>query len=206
MYPVCVYYAQRGPYLCAWGELPEPSSDTSPNLLDWRNYRLDRIYNIRVLSWEQASLPSLMHDAYRHNRLPIPNIIQERMADAWGFDFYQPADVLLLRFDANFAKRYIDNSLRHDTFVSVSYAEAMALVRSRVSEAAIQQQLLQILQRRSADDAYYTATYRRHDLNILLRLRAWRPYMEVLLPWTLRQQIAAEVLEESRLYSDDIVD
>lgn len=199
LYPVCIYYVQRAPYLCAWGELPEGHSEC----IDWRHYRLDRIHHIQSLTWDDPSLPKSMYRAFQNNQLPIPDLIQEYMADAWGFDFYHPAATLLLRFDQDFARRYIDNSLRHETFAPVSYGEAKALALSQTTDPAVQRQALQILTRRSPRDAYYTAIYRRHDMNILLRLRSWRPHMEVLLPWDLRQQLAAEVQQEYATYWPD---
>lgn len=198
VYPVCVYYAQRGPYLCAWGQVPE--GEEQP--LDWRNYRLDRILGIQPLTWDTPGLPPQLHKAYQHDHLPTPEFIQEQMETAWGFDFYQPTDTLLVRFEREFAKRYIDNSLRHDTFIRITYPQAKQQVRSQVQDSAMQQQMLCILAERSAQDSYYTALFRRHDLNIRLRLRAWRPHMEVLLPWKLRQQIADEVQQEFELYQN----
>ena len=197
IYPVCVYYAQRATYLCAWGQL----LDSDGTVMDWRNYRLDRIQRIHPLTWEDSTVPEPLRQVYQRRKLPTPDDIQERMGEAWGFDFYQPVGTLLLRFDQNFAKRYIDTSLRHETFTAVSYAQAKALVRAS-EDAATRPKLRSILQARSPHDAYYTVQYRRHDFNILLRLRAWRPYMEVLLPWDLRQQIAAEVMRERSFYDD----
>lgn len=197
VYPVCIYYAQRAPYLCAWGQLP----GSDDNVMDWRHYRLDRIQHIQALRWDTANLPTRLSQAYQRKKLPTPDEIQESMAEAWGFDFYQPIDTLLLRFDWNFAKRYIDTSLRHETFSPISYPKAKSLIRSH-TDPVIQQKLLGILKERSPQDSYYTAQYRRHDLNILLRLRAWRPHMEVLLPWALRQQVATEVQQELRFYDD----
>ncbi|XHX78431.1 MAG: TIGR03985 family CRISPR-associated protein [Stenomitos frigidus ULC029] len=197
VYPVCVYYAQRGPYLCAWGQLPD--NDTA---MDWRHYRLDRIHDIQRLTWNAPIIPKALHQAYQRHKLPIPDEIQERMVEAWGFDFYQPAGTLLLRFEQEFAHRYIHNSLRHETFMPVSFVGAKALVRSHGIEPDCCRTLLRVLQARSPKDAYYTAQYRRSDPNILLRLRAWRPHLEVLLPWDLRQQIAAEVRQESRFYDE----
>lgn len=197
VYPVCVYYAQRAPYLCAWGQIPA-GNDTG---MDWRNYRLDRIQAIHSLTWDARSIPKPLRQAYQRKNLPTPDDIQERMGKAWGFDFYQPVDTLLLRFDWDFAKRYINTSLRHETFTAVSYTKAKALIRSN-TDPVTGQTLLGVLQERSPQDAYYTAQYRRHDLNILLRLRAWRPHIEVLLPWDLRQQVAKEVKQESLFYND----
>jgi CRISPR-associated protein (TIGR03985 family) len=198
VYPVCVYYAQRAPYLCAWGQRPGDDD----GIMDWRNYRLDRIQQIRPLTWDMPKIPKPLQQAYQQQTLPTPEVIQERMAAAWGFDFYQPADTLLLRFDQDFAKRYIDTSLRHETFSAIRYPKAKALIRAH-PDPTIRQKGLAILQARSPQDAYYTAQYRRSDPNILLRLRAWRPHLEVLLPWDLRQQIADEVQQEARFYQKD---
>lgn len=195
VYPVCVYYAQRAPYLCAWGQLPTGDEQ----VIDWRHYRLDRIQRIQSLTWDASTIPIPLHQAYQRKKLPTPDDIQAWMDEAWGFDFYQPVDTLLLRFEWDFAKRYINTSLRHETFTAVSYGEAKALIRTN-TDPAIRQHLLEVLEQRSSHDAYYRVQYRRHDLNILLRLRAWRPHLEVLLPWDLRQQIATEVQQESRFY------
>ncbi len=46
----------------------------------------------------------------------------------------------------------------------------------------------------------YQVYYRDGDTNVGLRLRAWRPKSEVLLPWELRQTIAKEVRQEAQLY------
>ena len=55
-----------------------------------------------------------------------------------------------------------------------------------------QPELLRLLQSRPHQDAYYRVYYREGDTNVELRLRAWRPKGEVLLPWTLRQSITKE--------------
>jgi CRISPR-associated protein (TIGR03985 family) len=193
VYPVCVYYVQRAAYLCAWGQVPNEGG------LDWRNYRLDRIYQLEALTWNDESIPSDLKQAYKTNQLPTPDEIQERMGEAWGFDFYRPAQLLLLRFDQSFAKGYINNSVRHETFQAVTYTQARQLIQQSAPSAQ-RHQLLKVLQERSPQDSYYTAYGREADINLMLRLRAWRPKMEVLLPWDLRQQVAEEVAQEQRLY------
>jgi CRISPR-associated protein (TIGR03985 family) len=197
VYPVCCYYVQRAAYLCAWGQFP----DGQEGRLDWRNYRLDRIHAMVPLTWEDRSIPAGILAASQQRKLPTPNHIQERMSEAWGFDFYRPAHLLLLRFDQTFADGYIRNSIRHETFEAVSYDQARRLIL-QTTEAAERKQLLRVLEQRSPDDGYYIAYGRSEDINLMLRLRAWRPKMEVLLPWKLRQQVATEVALEQRLYSE----
>jgi CRISPR-associated protein (TIGR03985 family) len=203
VFPVCIYYYRRGPYLCAFGQVPpDPKAPQPEATLGWRNYRLDRIQALQALDWANpdGSIPPALQHRYHHHTLPSPDDIAIAMAQAWGFDYYQPAQLLLLRFDQTWNQRYIRDTLRHITFQPVSYGRAKALIQQHTN-GPDQQHLLNIWQARSPDDAYYTATYRTHDPNISQRLRAWRPHVEILLPPTLRQQFATEVKRESQLYN-----
>ena len=47
---------------------------------------------------------------------------------------------------------------------------------------------------------------RQGDPNVMQRLRAWRPRVEILLPWSLREQAAREVEQERQLYYDSSAD
>jgi CRISPR-associated protein (TIGR03985 family) len=196
VYPVCIYYAQRAPYLCAWGQ-PQPSEP-----IGWRNYRLDRIQALEPIAWTAPQVPPCLYQAFHQRSLPTPDYIQAQLATAWGFDFYQPEALLVLRFDRAFSQGYIQGTVRHDTFEPVSYPQVKALIQRHTPDVTQRQTLLRVWQQRSPQDAYYQALYRVGDPNVLLRLRAWRPRMEVLLPWDLRQQMALEVEQEQRLYED----
>ena len=196
VYPVCIYYFRRGPYLCAFGEFPQ----VQPIELDWRNYRLDRIRQIEPLSWPDFSVPHALKQRHISKSLPHPDEIAIRMDEAWGFDYYQPSQLLLLRFDKKWDDFYINNSVRHSTFTKVTLAKAKSLICDLLPETK-QQHLLSLLQKRSTKDAYYIALYRKDDPNVHQRIRAWRPHVEVLLPLTLRQRFAKEVKLESELYS-----
>jgi CRISPR-associated protein (TIGR03985 family) len=121
------------------------------------------------------------------------------MEEAWGFDYYQPKQSLLVRFDRTWDDRYIRNSLRHPTFQPISYDDAGKLIQQTL-QGQPQRSLLKIWRSRSNQDAYYRASIRQHDPNVWQRLRAWRPHIEVLLPWDLRQQFAQETSQESQLY------
>jgi len=195
VYPVCIYYFRRGPYLCAFGQVPK----TSSNQMDWRNYRLDRILKIDPLPWTNATVPKMLKQRFITQSLPHPDEIAIRMEEAWGFDYYQPAQLLLLRFDQEWDDRYIRYSTRHTTFKDIPFAKAQALIQQHL-QGLERQSLLIALQGRSPNDAYYTAIYREHDPNVHQRLRAWRPHVEVLLPLALRQRFAKEVTQEAKLY------
>jgi CRISPR-associated protein (TIGR03985 family) len=197
IYPVCIYYYRRGPYLCGFGQFP----DANDGSLNWRNYRLDRIHSLTRLNWDDSAIPATLRQYYTHDTLPSPDEIQLRMSEAWGFDYYQPSQLLLLRFEREWNERYIKNSLRHPTFELISYAHVEKLIRQQL-QGRQQSKLLKVWRSRSEQDAYYQAHYRQGDPNVWQRLRAWRPHVEVLLPWELRQQFAQEVNQEGQFYDD----
>lgn len=194
VYPVCLYYYRRGPYLCGWGEVAG-----QPGVVDWRNYRLDRVRGLAAVGWQDEAVPGAMRRRYERGELPGPEEIELRMARAWGFDYYQPVARLLVRFDAEWDERYIRNSLRHGTFEAVGYEGARALVQKTLTGVPLRR-MLAVMAARSAEDAYYQALIRQDDPNVRQRLRAWRPHIEVLLPWELRGRFAEEVERESRFY------
>ena len=66
-----------------------------------------------------------------------------------------------------------------------------------------QKTVLHVLKSRPLQDVYYQVCYRDGDTNIRHRLRAWRPHVEVLLPWSLRREIAEEVKTEFQFYQED---
>jgi CRISPR-associated protein (TIGR03985 family) len=191
VYPVCVYYVQRAVYLCAFGETPTQQGE-------WYNYRLDHIEKMIPLDWTNPHLPSLLRQRYPH-KLPNPDFVEEQMAKAWGFDFYLQPKLMLLRFDREFDERYIQGTFRHETFQPVSYQQAEKLILKHTQQS---QKILKVFHSRYKDDAYYQVYYRDGDTNVGLRLRAWRPRCEVLLPWELRQSIAQDVEQEFLLYQN----
>ncbi|NJL41361.1 MAG: TIGR03985 family CRISPR-associated protein [Leptolyngbyaceae cyanobacterium SM1_4_3] len=196
VYPVCIYYYRRGPYLCAYGQVP--SADPA---LNWRNYRLDRILAITPLAWNDAIVPQSLQRQHQKQTLPTPDEIETAMDEAWGFDYYQPSQLLLLRFDREWNDRYIQDTLRHSTFRKIPHREVKTLICHSL-KGELQEQLLDLWRNRSPDDAYYQAYYRQNDPNVLQRLRAWRPHIEVFLPWELRQRTIQEILQELKLYND----
>ena len=105
-----------------------------------------------------------------------------------GFDYYQPAQQLFLRFDPLWDTRYIQGTKRHTTFEKVSHGEVLRYIQRHLTgrPAATDAGRLLHPQAGSPQDAYYQATFRQHDPNVRQRLRAWRPHVEVLLPWDLR--------------------
>lgn len=53
---------------------------------------------------------------------------------------------------------------------------------------------------RSPQDVYYAGWVRLGDINVVMRLRDWRPQGEVIAPWALRQQMREEAKQEAETY------
>ncbi len=193
VYPVCIYYVQRAVYLCAFGDSPDCKTD-------WYNFRMDRIQKITPLQWSNFGIPKKLQQRYQKRNLPNPEEIELQMHKALGFDFYLESRLMLLRFDREYHDRYIQNTSRHDTFKWIGYQKAKNLIQMSVVNLQEKAALLEILANRSPKDAYYSLQYRHGDNNVIMRLRAWRPKVEILLPLDLRQKITADITKEMGLY------
>lgn len=195
VYPVCLHYARRAKYLSAYGIDPFGQ-------IAWHNYRLDRIRSaqLRILPWSDPAVPPILKRQRQTGTLPIPAWIEQQLEEAWGFNFYLPKALLILRFPVSFAKDYVDDTVRHPTFGKVSYQNLFALVRQHIPEQQERQMIQDLLRQRSSDDTYYLGWVRVGDINVIMRLRDWRPKGEVIAPLVLRQQMQAEVEAERQHY------
>lgn len=196
VYPVCIYYVQRAVYLCAFGESPDRKTD-------WYNFRVDRIENITPIAWTNSAIPQNLQQRYHQRNLPNPEEIELQMDKALGFDFYLESRLMLLRFERDYHDRYIKDTSRHKTFKLISYQKAKSLIQSSVINSEQKVELLRVLANRSQKDAYYTLQYRHGDYNVTMRLRAWRPRVEILLPYDLRQKVTADIVKEIGLYQNN---
>jgi len=200
-YPVCLFYARRAKYLAAFGQLPTPEGS-----LGWHNFRLDRIQSKRlaVIPWGDPSIPTELAIRKRQEKLPSPEEVQAAWEEAWGSDFYLPKALLILRFSPEFARRYVESTVRHPTFQPIAYEQIPALVRQAVADARERQQILDILRQRPASDRYFQAWVRVGDTNFTMRLRDWRPNGEVIAPLAYREQMAREAQAELQFYRPDL--
>ncbi|MDI9636308.1 TIGR03985 family CRISPR-associated protein [Geitlerinema splendidum] len=200
IYPVCLYYYQRAYYLCSFGERPQ-RTENQPQV-GWYNYRLERINKLKTLSWDTPNLPLPQSEIINHPENYSPDYIQQELDSAYGFDFYENASLMLLRFGASFAQRYIDNSFRHPTFTKLdSYQDALALI-GHLKLPNPRKVLAHINQ--YPDAAYYTLRYRQNENNVIMRLQAWGPRVEVVFPLELRQIIRQEIEQTWQLYKDPL--
>ncbi len=194
-YPVCLHYARRAKYISAYGYDPE-------GVFGWHNYRLDRITSprLKTLHWKDSQIPKRLMAMYRAHNLPTSEVVSEALEEAWGFNFYLPRRLLIMRFLPTFALRYVQQTDRHSTFDPISYEALPALIKQEIKDADAQAIALKTISRRSASDDYYQAWIRLGDINIVMRLREWRPNGEIIAPIELRQQMKQESQAELMHY------
>lgn len=194
VYPVCIHYSRRAKYLSAYGKDPDGN-------IGWHNYRLDRIISkkLQILSWGDPAIPPELQQMWYNNQLPTPAQVEAELATAWGFNFYLERELLIMRFPPDFARWYVDNTRRHQSFQPIHYTNIPKLIREHIPKPQ-QQQILEIIKHKSPSDAYYTAWIRTEDINVLMRLREWRPKGEVIAPLSIREKLKQECLQELSNY------
>ncbi|MDZ8227619.1 TIGR03985 family CRISPR-associated protein [Nostoc sp. ChiVER01] len=195
VYPVCIYFMERAKYLCAYGSTPTGE-------INWYKYRLDRIISkhIQTLDWEDPRVPQLLREQYYDNQLPTPKTVNVKLKEVWGCDFYKDKELMILRFERYFYKRYIQKISIHDAFKIIDYQIVIKLIKQNTLNAEHQKNILETLQSRPSTDAYYQVDYRVNDYYVLRWLRALGSKVEVLLPLNLRQQMAEESRNLWNLY------
>ncbi|MEA5596731.1 TIGR03985 family CRISPR-associated protein [Rivularia sp. UHCC 0363] len=207
VYPVCIYYYKRAPYLFAYGQTPQINGEDSWSKIDWYDYRLDRILALEQLSIDAdniniTNIPKHFLDKCYGKYSPSPDDIKEKMSTAWGFDIYKPQELLILRFDQYFYGNYIQGTERDEMFHKITRQQVEKLIKSYTPTASIEQKkLLATVQSRSTNDIYCKINYRVDDNNIVMRLRAWCPNVEVILPLDLRYKMRKEMEQTYKLHS-----
>lgn len=178
VYPVCIHYLRRAKYLSAYGIDPEGN-------IAWHNYRLDRITSehLKVLAWGDREVPKQLKQLRNSGKLPTSQEVEIELRKAWGFKFYEEPQLLLIRFSEDFARWYVDNTVRHPTFKAIAYNKIKVLLQKAIPNAHDRNTILAILEQRNPSDRYYQAWIRPNDVNIIQRLRDWRPNGEVLAPY-----------------------
>lgn len=195
-YPVCLHYMRRAKYLTAYGIDPHGK-------VNWHNYRLDRLHDrkLKILNWGDKQVPKQLQQMHDNGKLPTPSQVQEELDKAWGFNFYLPKEVLIMRFPADFAQWYVDDTLRHPTFQGIPYHQIPEFLnKEKVSKSEIEA-IVAILAKRSPKDVYYRALVRKGDINVLMRLRDWRPKGEVIAPLSYREILTKEATSELQHYT-----
>ncbi len=193
VYPVCIYYAQRAKYLCAYGL--NPNGD-----VDWYIYRLERIKLLSFVNWSDKIIPPQLLDKYLKKQLPEPKDVQREMKSAWGIEMNKPTQLMLLRFNRAYHQSYIQNTFRHETFTWIKSPAKLAEIINYYTNNSHEAKLLHAILNKYPNDAYYTVMYRANDNNIIMRLLAWGANVEVLFPIDLRERIAKNIREAYQFY------
>jgi CRISPR-associated protein (TIGR03985 family) len=199
VYPLVVHYYQRGFYLYAYGKI-----DGSDESCRWHNYRIDRIETIDILSWESDNICQDIRDRCyeQDDQELIFDEIEDKMNEAYGFDFHLKTGEMLLRFDRDFHDRYIKNTWRHNTFEPIKGEELEIFVEQKKNKDEISPVVAKRVN--SFDrDAYYKMKYRIDDNTVIMRLRAWGQNVEVIYPPALRDRMRSDIQENWNLYSQD---
>jgi CRISPR-associated protein (TIGR03985 family) len=197
VYPVCVQYFQRAPYLYAYGQSPK----TIEGNLNWYDFRLDRIQKIEVLTWEHPQVPASLKARCLDQDPPSPEELLDLRAYVWGSDVHRPEETLVLRFDREFHGHYIAHTERDNLLQRVKPARVKQLIQGAKLPDRQTAGLLNVIQDKPRD-IYCEVPYRSGDNNVVMRLRAWGPKVEVLLPWALRDRMAQDLLEAWSPYRD----
>ncbi len=153
-----------------------------------------------LLVWGDPQVPESLRELWRTGQLPTSEDVDAALKEAWGFNFYLPRRLLIMRFPPEFARRYVDQTERHTTFEAIDYSALSGVVQQELDNADEQAVVLDILARCNPQDAYYRAWIRLGDINIVMRLRDWRPKGEVIAPLELRQRMQAEARAELSHY------
>ncbi|MFQ3616760.1 MAG: TIGR03985 family CRISPR-associated protein [Cyanobacteriota bacterium] len=219
-YPVCIYYFQRAPYLFAFGQTPQHLDDGNAKSMSWYDYRLDRIQSLRLLDWADQSLPTEWQVKAQHSlpaSMPFPTLprrfaektpefVQQEVALAMGVEIHRPIAPLLLRFERYFYGNYIANTERAKLFVEMGFAQAEKRFQADPEISAQGLSLTKLFgdRPRHKSSVFCTAQHRLGDNNVVMRLRAWGPNVEVLLPLSLRQRMTDDMQETWKLYAPNL--
>jgi CRISPR-associated protein (TIGR03985 family) len=128
VYPVCIHYLRRAKYLSAYGIDPDGN-------MGWHNYRLDRITSesLKVLAWGDRHVPKYLKQLRNSGKLPTSQEVEAELGKAWGFKFYEEPQLLLIRFSEDFARWYVDNTVRHQTFKAIPYTKIPNLLQKSIA-------------------------------------------------------------------------
>lgn len=207
VYPVCICYYQRAPYLFAYGRIPRDNGT-----IDWYDYRLDRIQLIAEMTWQDGDLPLELKPWKTTPQQPQE--VFDRMNEAMGFEFYQPCREMLVWFDPYFYGNYIEGTERASNFKKLSHSQALKWATATAKRDRLTGEEKQTLQAlllsrsrsvsfgESSSNYYYLLKYRIGDNNVIMRLRAWGANVEVLFPSDLRDKMRSDLEKLWNRYSD----
>lgn len=225
IYPISLFYNQRGIYLAGYGETPLGEKWK----LDYYNYRLDHLCSqkdkenknkyIIPIKWDENNdkIDSLFIENQEEIQSENSQTIYNELSKALGVDIHKEIKTMLLRFPQKFHKNYIEGSRRHTTFQQIKFSnlrefwQGLREKDNRIKITENDQKLIKERIKDYPDDAYYTMNYRHGkeggndvEADVIMRLRAWCPNVEVLLPWDLRKRMREDMEKTYELYKENI--
>lgn len=148
IYPINLFYNQRGFYLTGYGQSPSNRYDCT-----YYNYRLDHLschenkkylisiewaddvdkyYEKKDKNDSQGNIPDILIDLIEQ-KAEIEqwkaNHVFEQFCQALGVDLDKDIKTMLLRFPEPFHHKYILESNRHDTFEQLEFADENDLIK-----------------------------------------------------------------------------
>jgi CRISPR-associated protein (TIGR03985 family) len=193
-FPVCVRYHQRAPYLYAYGESP-----SDPLKIEWYDYRLDRIADLKPMTWLDPLVPDGLRQKHHDRLLPTVGDIERALGAVLGYDFFRDRETMVLCFDKYFFNNYVHGTERTTIFRPIEKPEAEKIILR--GDRPHSRELLANLQvAATRDPVFCKAEYYSGDYAPIHRLRAWGAMVEVLFPRSLRLKMAEEALLLAKIY------
>ncbi|MBE9222615.1 TIGR03985 family CRISPR-associated protein [Cyanobacterium stanieri LEGE 03274] len=208
IYPICLFYNQRGIYLTGYG--PKPGGLI--NYLGYYNYRLDHFQEldrnqyIFTEEWDEENynIHLKLFDKKDELQEETSDDIYSQLQDALGVDLHREIKTMLLHFPQDFHTYYIENTKRHDTFKRLSVRDINkfwqnfegCLRHTQTTLTNDDKQLINEVISNNPDDAYYVMDYRHGkdggndvEADVIMRLRSWGHNVEILAPADLRKRM-----------------
>lgn len=202
VYPVRLDYLQRATYLYAYGQ--QPASKPAFEQLGWYDYRMDRIVKIESLAWTDDAVPVSLKKYFHQDRLPSVQDLDAAQGEVWGYEVHQPPSNLVVRFNPYFYAQYVQNTERTTLLTPIKLRKVQAIINGEAALEDKQRQYLLEITNKHQNGIYCHVQHRLDDHNITMRMRAWGPKVEILLPWKLRQVMANDAKILAKQYTAEL--
>jgi CRISPR-associated protein (TIGR03985 family) len=124
-----------------------------------------------------------------------------QVSQALGYEIYRPIAPLLLRFDRYFFANYIAGTEREKLFTQMDLKQVDRIFNLDQSiPPGLTLQNIFEHRPNNQKDIFCRIDHRVGDNNVIMRLRAWGHNVEVLLPWSLREQMCHDLTQAQSYY------
>lgn len=209
IYPVTFVYIKRAPYLYVIDDNSSINNSTHSLEWNWNAYRIDRIINLEVVDWNHEQILESFGDLNKREKLPIPDDVYSHYNFAWtvvGYAFWKPIKWMMLRFERHHYQEYIQNTSRHEIYQPINNIKEVnqELIDKFNPEEinALKQSIKSDLEGTFNQDKYVfcLARYYEGDTEVQHRILSWGQKVTVILPFSLKGKILAEINTTFQLY------